>query len=333
MLTLVAIAIVGTALIYVGARWLEPAANHIARAYELPRIVQGAVLVAAASSFPELASVVLAAARHGEFELGVAAVIGSAIFNVLAIPAIVVISNRSSVEVNRDLIYKDVQFYLLAIAVTFVTFTLAVVYVPRAGEAPSGLLTRELALIPLVMYGFYLAVQYFDIVEGTTPAPDAGRSAFRALPMFLAGMIAILIGVEGLLHASIELGEQFDTPPFLWGLTVVAIGTSLPDVLLSIRAIQADRPIVSLSNVFGSNTFDLLVAIPAGVLVAGSTVVLLDRAVPMFTFLVIATVVVMAAMRTAMVVSMREAMTMVALYTVFLLWMLLEAIGVIDIIG
>lgn len=333
MLTVVAIAVAGTALIYIGARWLEPAANRIARAFELPRIVQGAVLVAAASSFPELASVVLAAARHGEFELGVATIIGSAIFNVLAIPAVIVLANHGSVTANRELIYKDVQFYLLAVAVTFVTFTLAVVYVPLSDESTGGLMTREIALIPLALYGFYLAVQYLDIVEGTTPPPEAGRSATRALPMFFAGMVAILIGVEGLLHASIELGERFGTPSFLWGLTVVSIGTSLPDLLLSIRAIQADRPIVSLSNVFGSNTFDLLVAIPAGVLVAGSTVVLLDRAVPMFAFLVVATVIVMAAMRSKMEVSIREAVVMLILYALFLLWMLLEAVGVVDLVG
>ncbi len=333
MLRLLALALVGTALIFIGTRWLEPAANQIARAFELPRIVQGAVLVAAASSFPELSSVVLAAARHGEFELGVASVIGSAIFNVLVIPGIVVLANRESVSANRDLIYKDVQFYILAVAVTFLTFTLAVVYLPLPGDSTSGSITRGLALIPLGLYGFYLAVQYLDIVEGTTPEPHAGRSAARALPMFLAGIIAILIGVEGLLQASLELGDRFGTPPFLWGLTVVAIGTSLPDLLLSIRAIQADRPIVSLSNVFGSNTFDLLVAIPAGVLVAGSTVVLLDRAVPMFAFLVVATVVVMAAMRSAMSISYREALVMLVLYLVFLLWMILEAVGSIDFIA
>lgn len=332
MFRLVAIALVGALLIYVGAHWLEPAANRIARAYQLPRIVQGAVLVAIASSFPEVASVVLAAARHGEFELGVAAVIGSAVFNVLVIPAVVVFANREAVKADRDLIYKDVQFYLLAIAVTFLTFTLAVVYAPTDGVS-AGFITRELALLPLVLYGLYLVVQYLDIVEGASPPPEAGQSALRALPWFLAGIGAILLGVEALLHTSIELGRRFGTPTFLWGLTVVAIGTSLPDLMLSIRAIQADRPIVSLSNVFGSNTFDLLVAIPAGVLVAGSVVVTLEQAVPMFAFLVVATIIVMGAMRSALSISIKEAAVMAGVYLLFIGWMVFEAVGIIRLIG
>lgn len=332
MLVLLAAAIVGTILVFVGARWLEPAADRIARAYRLPRIVQGAVLVAAASSFPELASVVLAATRHGEFELGVAAVIGSAVFNVLVIPAIVVLANRDSVTATRDLIYKDVQFYLLAVVVTFLIFVLAVLYVPASGES-TGTVTPWLAAIPLGLYALYLLVQYLDIVEGATPPPDASQSALRALPGLIGGIVAILIGVEGLLYASIELGERFGTPSYLWGLTVVAIGTSLPDLLLSIRAIRADRPIVSLSNVFGSNTFDLLVAIPAGVLVAGGTVVKLNQSVPMFAILVGSTVVVMGAMRSALSISIREAWLMAALYVAFVGWIVLEAIGVMTVLG
>lgn len=333
MLSLVAIAILGTAMVYLGARWLEPAANRIARAYRLPRIVQGAVLVAVASSFPELASVVLAATRHGEFELGVAAVIGSAVFNVLVIPAIIVFANRGTVDASRELIYKDVQFYLLAVIVTLLTFVLAVVYLPVNGGDSGGLLTRELALVPLGLYALYLIVQYLDIVEGAAPPPTARRSAIKAIPGFIGGIIAILIGVEGLLHVSLELGDRFDTPAFLWGLTVVAIGTSLPDLMLSIRAIQADRPIVSLSNVFGSNIFDLLVAIPAGVIVAGSMQVTLDQSVPMFAFLVLATVVVMGAMRSALAISMREAQLMFTIYVAFLGWMILEAVGVMNVLS
>lgn len=327
---LVALTIVGSAAIWVGSNWLEPAANEIARAYNLPPLVQGAILVAAASSFPELSSVVLAAVRHGEFELGVATIIGSAIFNVLFIPGIVVFFGDDPIDASRELVYKDAQFYLLAVVVTFLTFTLAVVYVPLETGPTAGELTRTLALVPLALYAIYLVVHYLDIVEGESPAEGAHRRASRAFLGFAGGIIAILLGVEALLYASIELGNTFQTPSYLWGLTVVAIGTSLPDMMVSVRAVQAERPVVSLSNVFGSNIFDLLVAIPAGVLIAGSTVVRLDRSVPMFGFLVVATVVAMAAMRTALALSRREAYLLLGLYGAFVGWVLLESVGLVD---
>lgn len=330
---LIAFAVVGTAVIWIGTRWLEPAAETIARVYRLPSIVQGAILIAAASSFPELASVVLAALRHQQFELGVAAIIGSAIFNVLVIPGIVVFFGDDPVDASRELVYKDAQFYLLAIVVTFLTFTLAVVYVPLDTGGTAGEMTRWLALLPLLLYAIYIGVHYLDIIEGDDPVADAHQRASRAMLGFVGGIIAILLGVEALLHAAISLGELFGTPSYLWGLTVVAIGTSLPDMMLSIRAVQAKRPVVSLSNVFGSNIFDLLVAIPAGVLVAGSVTVHLERSVPMFGFLTVATVIAMATMRTALAVSRREAYLLLGMYAVFVGWILLESVGLLNIIG
>ncbi len=333
VLELIAIALVGTGVIWIGTRWLEPAANTIARAYRLPSIVQGAILIAAASSFPELASVVLASLRHQQFELGVAAIIGSAIFNVLVIPAVVVFFGDDPVDASRELVYKDAQFYLLAIVVTFLTFTLAVVYVPLETGGTAGEMTRWLVMLPLALYGIYIGVHYLDIIEGDDPLPDAYARASKAFVGFIGGIVAILIGVEALLHAAIEFGELFDTPSYLWGLTIVAIGTSLPDMMLSIRAVQAQRPVVSLSNVFGSNIFDLLVAIPAGVLVAGTVTVQLERSVPMFGFLVMATVVAMAAMRTALALSRREAYLLMLLYMLFAGWVLLESVGLVNLIG
>lgn len=328
---LLVLAIVGTATIWVGARWLEPSAAQIAQIYELPALVHGAVLVAAASSFPEFASVVLAAARYGEFELGVAAIIGSAVFNVLVIPAAAAYATDVPVDANRELIFKDAQFYLLAVVVTFLTFALAVVYFP-VENGTAGTINRWLALVPLVLYVMYLLIHYLDMVDiGAAPTSDAGLP--RALLGFGGGIVVILIGVEALLYASIELGATFQTPAFLWGLTVVAIGTSIPDLFVSVRAIRARRPIVSLSNVFGSNVFDLLVAIPAGVLVAGSTVVHFERAVPMFTFLIVATVAAMVALRTAFELTTREAHVLMMMYVAFIGWIALEAVGIVSLLA
>ncbi len=332
VLDLVVIAVLGTVAIWIGANWLEPAAEQIATAYGLPSLVQGAILVAAASSFPELSSVVLSAIRHGEFELGVASIVGSAIFNVLVIPGLSVLLANESLETNRELIYKDAQFYLLAVVTTFMTFAVAVVYLPVDAALSTGRVSWWLALVPLGLYVIYLGIHWMEAAEGSPRADDAHRTAARAAVGFVGGMALILVGVEGLLHASIEFGDLFDTPSYLWGLTVVAIGTSLPDMLISIKAARSGKANVSLSNVFGSNTFDLLVAIPAGALIAGGVIVHLDRAVPMFAFLVVATIIVMAALRTAFVVSKREAVGLLVAYAVFVGWMALESVAILDVL-
>jgi cation:H+ antiporter len=148
----------------------------------------------------------------------------------------------------------------------------------------------------------------------------------------LAGLALIVGGVEALVVAAIGLGEAFDTPSFLWGLTVVAAATSLPEAHVSVAAARVDEPPVSLGNVLGSNVFDLLVAVPAGVLLAGPTPVSLEAAVPMMGFLVVATVALFAFAWTGMVIDEREAAAMLGLYGAFVGWLLLESVGFVSLL-
>ena len=322
------VAAVGTVLIWGGSVWLEGAANALARYFRMPRVVQGAVIAAIGSSFPELASVVIAVLRYGDFELGIAAIVGSALFNVLVIPALAVLVRPGTLSTSRELVYKEAQFYMLSLAVLLITFSLAVIYVPVEGERLVGEVTRPIALVPLAVYGLYLFIQYQDTKDNQTtdPRPDVGVA--RQFGLLLAGLATILVGVEALVFAAVELGDAFGTPAFLWGFVVIAAGTSLPDAFISLRAARADRPAVSLGNVFGSNTFDLLVAIPAGVVIAGSTAVDYARAAPLFGVLVLATVVVFAAARTDFELTDREAAFMLALYLGVVGWIALEIFGV-----
>jgi cation:H+ antiporter len=107
------VAILGTALIWKGSGLLEAASERLSIHYGLPDIVQGALIVAIGSSFPELSTVVLSTIVHGEFELGVAAIVGSALFNILVIPALSGLAGKHQLVANRDLVYKESQFYLI----------------------------------------------------------------------------------------------------------------------------------------------------------------------------------------------------------------------------
>jgi cation:H+ antiporter len=83
--------LLGTALVWIGSEWLEEAADKLSCYYHLPPGMQGGVIAAIGSSSPEIASVVSATLVHGQFDLGVSAIVGSAVFNILVIPAISVL--------------------------------------------------------------------------------------------------------------------------------------------------------------------------------------------------------------------------------------------------
>jgi cation:H+ antiporter len=113
----------------------------------------------------------------------------------------------------------------------------------------------------------------------------------------------------------------------------VAAATSIPDTFVSVRASVMGRTESSLSNVLGSNVFDLLVAVPLGVMLVGAIEVNFTQIVPMMTFLVVATIVMLVFMLRDMQLSMREAHVMIILYAGFGLWITFEAFGVVNLLG
>lgn len=328
-LVLVVLAIVGSVAAWKGGEWLVDATDSLGDYYGIPSIIQGAVIAAVGSSFPEFASTILAASR-GQFELGVGAVVGSAVFNILVIPAVSALAGGGSLASDRDLVYKEAQFYLLALSVILLTFALASLYQPINGldgdAIVGGRITPPLVLPALGLYGLYIFVQWADAAEYPRPAIHTSHP-LREWATLVVSLAVITVGAEALVRSAIGFGELFGTPSFLWGLTVVAAGTSVPDTFVSVTAARRGNAALSLANVMGSNIFALLIALPAGVLVAGSVTIVFADAVFMLGYLVLASVAFFVIIRTDMELSRREAHVMIALYGVFVLWIVAESVG------
>ncbi|WP_018257532.1 sodium:calcium antiporter [Halomicrobium katesii] len=325
----IGIILAATVAIWKGSGWLEAASDELATYYGLPLVVQGAVIAAIGSSFPELASVV-AAALQGSLSLGVGAIVGSAIFNILVIPAVSAIAKDGEMESSRALVYKEAQFYMLAVSVLVITFAMAVIYYPVDGETLMGTVTRPLALIPIAMYGLYVFIQFQDTSDyEADPEAGDGIDIRRQWGYLLAGLLVILVAVHYLVHSVGVIGTALGIPEFIMGVTIIAGATSLPDSLVSVRSARDDKAVASLGNVLGSNTFDLLVAIPVGVLIVGEAVIDFEMAVPMFGVLTLATLLLFTALRTDMVMTTGEAYALLAAYLAFVVWVVLETAGVI----
>lgn len=346
---------VGTAVTWYGSTILESASTRLAAYHQLPPIVQGGVIAAVGSSFPELSSAVLATLLHGSFDLGVSAIAGSAIFNITVIPALAAFAAKGTLETSRDLVYKEAQFYILSVAVLLLVFSLAVVYYPveavaeaAAGSAAGGAggaggtagaraapedllgeVTRGLAAIPLAAYALYLFTQWQDTMDYEPEVEPEAVSPLREWSRLAWSLAVVLVGVEALVRSAVRLGELLDVPSTFWGITVIAIGTSLPDTFYSVQASRNDQAESSLANVLGSNVFDLLVAVPAGVLLAGTVPVNFSHAVPMLGTLTVMTIVLFAFMRTELRIGNREAWMLLGLYVGFVVWMALETVGVV----
>ena len=324
----VGIIVGATVAIWKGSDWLEGASEQLSKYYGLPMVVQGAIVTAVGSSFPELASVVFAGLA-GSLELGVGAIVGSAIFNILVIPGVAGVATNNPVESSRTLVYKEAQFYMLAVSVLLITFALGVIYYPVAGERLVGEVTRPLALIPLGMYGLYIFIQVQDTSDHEADNDTDSIDVRRQWAFLLAGLLVILVAVEQLVHQVEAIGLDLGISQFLLGVTIIAGATSLPDTLVSVRAARDGRGVASMANVLGSNTFDLLVAIPVGIMLVGSTAIDFAMAVPMFGALTGATILLFTVLRTDMILTRAESYALVLAYAAFVGWILAEVSGVI----
>jgi cation:H+ antiporter len=325
----VGIIVVMTVAIWVGSGWLEGASEDLSTHYGLPPVVQGSVVTAVGSSFPELATVVVAAVLTGSLDLGVGTIVGSAIFNVLVIPALAGVMTADPLESSRTLVYKEAQFYMLAVSVLLIVVALGVIYYPVPdAEHLSGSVTRELALIPLALYGLYLFIQAQDTADFVSDSGEETEIAVRRQwGYLLAALVLILAAVHQLVGAVETLGAAAGIPPFLMGATVAAGATSLPDALVSVRAARDERAVASVANVLGSNTFDLLVAIPAGVLIVGRKPMNFEMVVPMFGALTLATILLFVTLRTDLTLTRPESAGLLLAYLLFVAWVVLESVG------
>lgn len=343
VLVYLGILVAGSAATWMGSVRLESGAGFLSRHYGLPPLVHGTLVVAVASSLPELTTVVVSALVHGDFELGMASIVGSAIFNILVIPGLSALVDRRALAAELRLVYRDAQFYLTSVAVLLLTFSFAIIYAPIEGADLSGRLTRVPAMVPLLLYGLYLFLQQQEVQDDRAAKraeeSDAGDqeadfdSVARAWLAVVLGIVLVLGGVEGLLRVAVGMGDLLGTPSFLWGATVVAAATSVPDAIISLRSARRGDGDLSIGNVLGSNVFDLLVAIPAGVLIAGAAVVDYRVAAPLMAFLTLGTVVLFTALRTDLQLGRLEGWLLLSLYAAFVAWLGLETAGVTSVLG
>lgn len=324
------IALVSSAVVWKGSDLLEDSARKLSLYYSLPPAVHGAVVLAIGSSFPELSSAVLSTLVHGDFELGLSAVVGSAIFNILVIPGLAALVARKRLQSDKLMVYKDAQFYMVSVAVLLIAFSLSIIYHPQEGEDIRGRLSPALAVIPMCLYGLYVFIQQQEVSEEQDKHTDKEIKPLRAWGKLGLSLLLVVVSVEGLVRAAIFFGEQLDIPPFFWGITMISIVTSLPDAFVSVRLARKGEDVASLSNVLGSNIFDLLVAIPLGVILAGGTVINFSVAIPLMGMLTLATIILFASLRTRLELSQREALLLLATYLLIIGWIVLENFNVID---
>ena len=242
--------VVGLVLLVVGADLLIKGAARLASNFGVPALVIGLTVVAFGTSAPELA-VSVKAAYAGQAELAIANAVGSNIFNVLVILGIAAMI--SPLIISHQLIRQDVPI--------MVGITIVAVIMTQDGsinKLEAGILA--LGLVAYTWFLFYQGKQKgVDVSDGEVEEMlNANVPAWQNVLLVIGGLVLLVMGARWLVQSAVELATAWGVNEAVIGLTIVAAGTSLPEVVTSVMATIRGQRDIAVGNVVGSNIFNIL---------------------------------------------------------------------------
>lgn len=237
-----------------GADWLVDGGSALAARFNIPTLVIGLTIVAFGTSMPELV-VNMFAATSGSTDIALGNIIGSNLFNILAIlgvsalvKPIVAKSTTTWIEIPLVLVAA------LAVAI------LAADVLFNGASVGQEVLSRGDGLILLVFFAVFLGYTLNlalsgDFDEGLT-IRDWGR--LKSMFFIVAGLVLLVIGGKIIVDSAVQMAKFFGLSERVIGLTVVSIGTSLPELATSVVAARKGNADIALGNIVGSNIFNVL---------------------------------------------------------------------------
>lgn len=242
--------LVGLALILVGANALTDGASALAKRFNISPIVIGLTIVAFGTSAPEL-TVSVVSALNGSAELSIGNVVGSNIFNVLMIVGVTAMV--VPITVNRGTLSKEIP---LAVLSSIVLLICANDVFLKTGEL--NVLSRADGLLLLCFFLIFLGYTFAIAHNGSGEQDEIPTMPlWRSILYIVGGLAGLIYGGQLFVDGSSEIARSLGVSESIIGLTLVAMGTSLPELATSVVAALKKNPEMAIGNVIGSNLFNV----------------------------------------------------------------------------
>lgn len=250
----IALILLGLVMILVGSDWLVDGASGIARKYGISEFVIGMTIVGIGTSMPELvASVISAIGGHGDMALG--NVTGSNICNILLILGVTALI--SPIGYTKSNVRKDIPF---AIGVSL--FLLLILYNGFGLMGKMGMpgISRIDALFLLLMFAVFM-IDSFKSAKQDTGEEETEEtkpmSIGKATVLIILGLAGLIFGGRFFVDHTVSIAERFHVSEAFISITLMALGTSLPELATCIVAAMKGKNQLALGNVIGSNIFNI----------------------------------------------------------------------------
>ena len=252
--------ILGFVLLIKGADFFVDGAAGIAKRFGIPEIIVGLTIVAIGTSAPE-AAVSITAALTGNGDITMGNILGSNILNILVILGVTAVI--APVAIGESTVKIEMPFLLV--------ITVLMVALGKGGNVISRIDGVILWVFFLIYMGYLLYSARGSMKEDTNKAPEKQRPIWQLLIFTVLGMVMIVVGSDFTVDGATAIAEWAGVSQRVIGLTVVALGTSLPELVTSATAASKGNPDIAIGNIVGSNVFNILFVVGTSALITNIT--------------------------------------------------------------
>jgi cation:H+ antiporter len=264
--------LIGILLLIKGADYLVEGSSSFAKKLKVPTLVIGLTIVAFGTSMPELIVNIIAALK-GSTEVAFGNIIGSNMANILLVLGVVAIIHP--IKVERSTIWREIPFALLAVIVLFVVSNYLLI-----DNIDINSLTRVSGIVMLCFFVIFLYYT-FNLAKNSKKQLDnkeleiQKHSNPKIFLMILGGLVGLYFGGKWVVEGAIFVAQQFGLSEFLISATIIAIGTSLPELVVGVKAARNKDTDLAVGNSVGSNIFNIF-------WILGVTALVTPVAIPLF---------------------------------------------------
>ncbi|MBQ2294892.1 MAG: calcium/sodium antiporter [Spirochaetales bacterium] len=244
--------IVGLVLVIKGADFLVDGSSSLAIKMGVPQLVIGLTIVAFGTSMPELV-VNLSASFDGKNEIVLGNILGSCIYNILLILGIAAIITPLTIQSSTK--WKEIPMAFGSVVLLFI--------LANTGFTKDLFVTRFESILLLIGFALFMWYTIHMAINDNSDNDEEPKytSSFKSILLIILGLIALMLGGKFTVDGAVNIAEKLKVSEKLIALTIVSIGTSLPELATSAVAAYKKQADIAVGNVIGSNIFNILLVL------------------------------------------------------------------------
>ncbi len=306
--------LLGFIIIIKGSDMLVDGSVNLAKFLKIPTLVIGLTIVAIATGVPEIA-ISISSSLKGSNGLLLGNLLGSNIFNILFILGLIAIIKP--LYIKKEIILKNYAFALLSCLVLFI-----ISYDIYFGDSLVNLITRTEGILLLCFAGIFLYSTVLGATLDKNIKVEKGKFSFKDILYIVVGIVLIGLSAEVIVNSAVNISKWLGIGEDLIGLTIIAVGTNLPELVTSIVAVRKGEVDIAIGNLVGTNIYNIFLIL--GLAATINPIVISSNAFIDIIVLAITSFIVYIFIQHKKDINRKEGIIMILLYIIYIVYVVIR---------